>query len=562
MSYQALYRVWRPQRFDEIVGQPVITKTLKNALITKQISHAYLFSGPRGTGKTSTAKILAKAVNCPKQQDGEPCNQCPICLAINQGALNDVIEIDAASNNGVEEIRNIRDKAKYAPTEAAYKVYIIDEVHMLSTGAFNALLKTLEEPPAQVIFILATTEPHKLPATIISRVQRFSFKRISATAIVAQLEKILAAKQITYDDQGLKVIAQSAEGGLRDALSMLDQALAYQQDRVTYENALQVTGSVARVELQNYFVAVFGHEVATGLAMVQTILSQGKDAHQFIEDLIDYAQKMLLYQQDQTMIPANELAMLGERFPTMAQATDATVIYQAIEIMGQVQQQLRATYQPDVYLELLTVKLAHPKPNDLVAEVHQLQQQVTTLQQQLKPDLQKAKRDEQPATSTTATPAPRTTVSEKPRPLKADLTAIFQVLQTATRKALTNYQQHWEQLLGSLSVTQRAVMHVSKPVAASDQGVVVAFDYDFLYEKAGHDQELQTALQTGLEQVFGTTVPLLFVTQAEWPKIRQEYLDRKQPKQAIPTTEKTVETPLVTKAKDLFGSELIKIENN
>ncbi len=473
-----------------------------------------------------------------------------------------MIEIDAASNNGVEEIRNIRDKAKYAPTEAAYKVYIIDEVHMLSTGAFNALLKTLEEPPAQVIFILATTEPHKLPATIISRVQRFSFKRISATAIVAQLEKILAAKQITYDDQGLKVIAQSAEGGLRDALSMLDQALAYQQDRVTYENALQVTGSVARVELQNYFVAVFRHEVATGLAMVQTILSQGKDAHQFIEDLIDYAQKNVAVPAGSNDDSRKRTSNARGTLPHNGASDGCNIDLSGNRDHGQVQQQLRATYQPDVYLELLTVKLAHPKPNDLVAEVHQLQQQVTTLQQQLKPDLQREKRDEQPATSTTATPAPRTTVSEKPRPLKADLTAIFQVLQTATRKALTNYQQHWEQLLGSLSVTQRAVMHVSKPVAASDQGVVVAFDYDFLYEKAGHDQELQTALQTGLEQVFGTTVPLLFVAQAEWPKIRQEYLDRKQPKQAIPTTEKTVETPLVTKAKDLFGSELIKIENN
>lgn len=208
MAYQALYRVWRPQRFDDMIGQEVITRTLKNAITTNQISHAYLFAGPRGTGKTSAAKIFAKAINCHHQVDGEPCNECETCKAITAGTLNDVIEIDAASNNGVEEIRDIRDKVKYAPTVADYKVYIIDEVHMLSTGAFNALLKTLEEPPANVIFILATTEPHKIPATIISRTQRFDFKRIAANDSYERMIYILKQKDVTYDDQAVKVIAK------------------------------------------------------------------------------------------------------------------------------------------------------------------------------------------------------------------------------------------------------------------------------------------------------------------------------------------------------------------
>ena len=227
MAYQALYRVWRSQRFDDVVGQKAITQTLKNAIVQKKTSHAYLFTGPRGTGKTSAAKIFAKAINCKHSQDGEPCNVCETCVAITEGRLNDVIEIDAASNNGVEEIRDIRDKAKYAPTQAEYKVYIIDEVHMLSTGAFNALLKTLEEPPQNVIFILATTEPHKIPLTIISRTQRFDFKRISTQDIVDHMAHIMQEMALDYEEQALYVIGRAAEGGMRDALSILDQTISF-----------------------------------------------------------------------------------------------------------------------------------------------------------------------------------------------------------------------------------------------------------------------------------------------------------------------------------------------
>ncbi|MDD6171309.1 MAG: DNA polymerase III subunit gamma/tau, partial [Ligilactobacillus ruminis] len=277
MSYQALYRVWRPQTFEDLVGQDMITKTLKNALATKQTTHAYLFAGPRGTGKTSCAKLFAKALNCPNQVNGDPCNECEICKAITAGRLNDVIEIDAASNNGVEEIRDIRDKVKYAPTQADYKVYIIDEVHMLSTSAFNALLKTLEEPPANVVFILATTDPHKIPATIISRTQRFDFKRITSGAILERMEYILKQKEFEYDEKALNVIARAAEGGMRDALSILDQVLSFGDNKVTLDNALLVTGSVTRENLIKYLSQVQNHETVAGLQTIHAILDEGKD---------------------------------------------------------------------------------------------------------------------------------------------------------------------------------------------------------------------------------------------------------------------------------------------
>ncbi|MFE8735920.1 DNA polymerase III subunit gamma/tau, partial [Streptococcus pyogenes] len=269
--YQALYRKYRSQTFDEMVGQSVISTTLKQAVESGKISHAYLFSGPRGTGKTSAAKIFAKAMNCPNQVDGEPCNQCDICRDITNGSLEDVIEIDAASNNGVDEIRDIRDKSTYAPSRATYKVYIIDEVHMLSTGAFNALLKTLEEPTENVVFILATTELHKIPATILSRVQRFEFKAIKQKAIREHLAWVLDKEGITYEVDALNLIARRAEGGMRDALSILDQALSLSPDnQVTIAIAEEITGSISILALGDYVRYVSQEQATQALAALET----------------------------------------------------------------------------------------------------------------------------------------------------------------------------------------------------------------------------------------------------------------------------------------------------
>lgn len=357
MAYQALYRVWRSQRFDDVVGQKAITQTLKNAIIQKKTSHAYLFTGPRGTGKTSAAKIFAKAINCKHSVDGEPCNQCETCVAITEGRLNDVIEIDAASNNGVEEIRDIRDKAKYAPTQAEYKVYIIDEVHMLSTGAFNALLKTLEEPPQNVIFILATTEPHKIPLTIISRTQRFDFKRISTQDIAEHMAYILQQINLPYEEQALYVIARAAEGGMRDALSILDQTISFADGKVTLADAMQVTGSLTYEMMDHFISSCTAGDVEQALETLESIFASGKEARRFLEDLLLYCRDLLMFQQAPKLL-AEKVGTLTDAFKTLATTTEAEKIYQMIQILSETQNEIRFTNNANIYLEVATVKLA------------------------------------------------------------------------------------------------------------------------------------------------------------------------------------------------------------
>lgn len=572
MAYQALYRTWRPQRFEDVVGQEMITQTLRNAVALNQTSHAYLFTGPRGTGKTSTAKIFAKAINCHHQKDGEPCNQCEICKAITNGSLNDVLEIDAASNNGVEEIRDIRDKVKYAPTQADYKIYIIDEVHMLSTGAFNALLKTLEEPPANVIFILATTEPHKIPATIISRTQRFDFKRITAATILKRMKYILGQTKIPYDDQALKVIAKAAEGGMRDALSILDQVISFGNDEVTLDNALMVTGSVTKTDLLNYLKAVVEKDVPTGLQIIHQLLADGKDVVRIIEDLIEYCRDLLLYQQSPEMLAESELGMLDDDFKDFASQLAPELLYQMIDVLNEQQENMRFTSHTSIYLEVLTVKLstlkkqsqvqnttsvqpttqADARIDQLMNQIHQLQSQLNSLQTQ----------PVQPQVKRKAAAINRTKVIE----VKVNYDKVNEVLNNATRKALNRFQQIWPDLINMLTVPQRAIMNVSKPVAASDEGVVIGFQYPYLCQKAIEDQELQDALTNGLSRLVDQQLNLIFLPNDQWLKIRKDYLNKRQSKddnsQASPEANSEQTPEIITKAQELFGKENIDVEED
>lgn len=577
MSYQALYRVWRPQTFEDLVGQDMITKTLKNALATKQTTHAYLFAGPRGTGKTSCAKLFAKALNCPNQVNGDPCNECEICKAITAGRLNDVIEIDAASNNGVEEIRDIRDKVKYAPTQADYKVYIIDEVHMLSTSAFNALLKTLEEPPANVVFILATTDPHKIPATIISRTQRFDFKRITSGAILERMEYILKQKQFEYDEQALNVIARAAEGGMRDALSILDQVLSFGDNKVTLDNALLVTGSVTRENLIKYLSQVQNHETVAGLQTIHAILDEGKDSKRLLEDLINCCRDLLLYKQAPEMLEQTGSVMIDDEFKSMAEKSNPETLYRYIDTLNEQQENMRYSMHQSVYLEVLTVKLAKIDGKEREAsvqslqtapetlnELNDLQRQVKELKDQVKNLLGKTNRgfsDEK-----TSRPAKKTVQRYE---IKIDVASIYRILGSATKIDKNRFLDCMKDILSTLNISSKAMFKMCEIEAAGPEGIILSFNNEFICGRIINEERVRDEFENSVGRIYGDAKKIVYVPKNRWLNIRQEYIRQMRsgtiPKDAaeIPSDQiKEHEDDIVQEAEDIFGKDLIEIKED
>jgi DNA polymerase-3 subunit gamma/tau len=578
MAYQALYRTWRPQKFSDMVGQEVVTKTLKNAIITGQTSHAYLFNGPRGTGKTSAAKIFAKAVNCLNPIDGEPDGVCAICQAADNGTLGDIIELDAASNNGVDEIRQIREDVNYAPTQAKYKVYIIDEVHMLSTGAFNALLKTLEEPPANVIFILATTEPQKIPATIISRTQRFDFKRIDAKAAYDRMVYILDERGDTYDEAALRVIANAADGGMRDALSILDQALSFGDGHVTLENALLVTGSVTQTLLGEYVQAVVRQDTQGALAKLAEVLEAGKDANRFVEDLISYARDLLL----NTEAPELISIVPDDIFKSLATQEQPITWYRMIDSLNDTQQQLRFTNRPSIYLEVLTVKLTQPMVAPASVQVERITPPVQAAPQTPKPVIEPT--STAPVVEKSEAPQP----SPAPRPIKtapkvtSDATAVYKVLSDATRGDLDRVQTVWSDLVNTLEIPQQAMLNVAKPIAASPDGVVIAFDFDVIRANAMKNADMLQTVTQKMQQLTQSEHErqLVLINADEWPKLRSDFVAQRQGGSAkkatetdtqaqqaaaeladvtaAPQVEDEPEAPITAEAQRLFGEDIVE----
>lgn len=382
MAYIALYRAYRPQTFNEVAGQKPIIQTLKNAIKLNKVAHAYLFAGPRGTGKTTMAKIMAKALNCEHGPTDDPCNECEICQGITKGTIADVIEIDAASNNGVDEIRELRDNVKYLPSVCKYKVYIIDEVHMLSQGAFNALLKTLEEPPAHVVFILATTEPNKIPLTILSRCQRFDFQAISETDMVERLKDVISKENLSVTDEALHLVASLSEGGMRDALSLLDQSISYSKDQnITVDDILAVSGNVSDKYILELLKKIKENEASNALDILNKVLDSGKEISKVISDIMFFLRNVLLFKINK--IESTKEIYKDSDYITYANAIDNSLIYKYLNLLNETLNNIKYTNQKRAFLEICIIKMADNQKtqdiNSLLRRIEQLERKVERL---------------------------------------------------------------------------------------------------------------------------------------------------------------------------------------
>ncbi|MGB3570069.1 MAG: DNA polymerase III subunit gamma/tau [Priestia megaterium] len=561
MAYQALYRVYRPQSFNDVVGQQHIIKTLQNALVQEKFSHAYLFSGPRGTGKTTAAKILAKAVNCEKAPIAEPCNECATCRGITDGSISDVIEIDAASNNGVDEIRDIRDKVKYAPSAVRYKVYIIDEVHMLSIGAFNALLKTLEEPPAHVIFILATTEPHKIPLTIISRCQRFDFKRISPEDIVYRMKEVLGSEELEVSEDALYEIAKASEGGMRDALSLLDQAISYSTEKVSLEDVLSITGAVSQSFIVKIVQAIFNENIVEALDSVESLIKNGKDPARFVEDLIFYYRDVLLYQASEENAYLLEKAAVNEEFKELSSKMDSAFIYKVIAELNQTQQEMKWSNHPRVLLEVALVKLAQSSTSQESALPYQ---DILRKMNQMEAELQQLKeKGIQVDHTAQAAQTEKKQTRQSRSQYKTPVGKVNEVLKNATRQNLETIKRSWAQVLDTLKqqnkASHAALLSNSEPVASSDQSFILKFKYEIHCKMASeNNNNVRDNLENILYTLIGSKREMVAIPESEWDKVREEFLQGQQSDGSSGQPQE--EDPVVAEAKKLFGEDLIEIQ--
>jgi len=557
--------MYRPQSFDDVVGQTHVTKTLRNAISKGKQSHAYIFSGPRGTGKTSIAKVFAKAINCLNSDDGEPCNECAICKGITQGTNSDVIEIDAASNNGVDEIRNIRDKVKYAPSESKYKVYIIDEVHMLTTGAFNALLKTLEEPPSHAIFILATTEPHKIPPTIISRAQRFDFKAISMDQIVDRLKFVAESQSLEYDNAALEFIAKTSEGGMRDALSIMDQAIAFGDERLTLQDALNVTGSVDEAALNDLFKDVVEGNVKEAFGRYHHFISEGKEVNRLINDMIYFVR-------DTIMIKTSNESNESIEYDALV-SFELDTLYRMIDIINDTLVSIRFSVNQNVHFEVLLVKLAEmikaqpqtvqnmattavatePDNDVLLQRMEQLENELKTLKAQ---GVSNSGQTQQPKKPTRTVQRSKNAFS---------MQQIAKVLDKANKEDIKLLKDHWQEVIDHAKSNDKkslvSLLQNSEPVAASEDHVLVKFEEEIHCEIVNKDDEKRNNIESVVCNIVNKTVKVVGVPSDQWLRVRSEYIQNRnangENNSESGEAQQPAQVDVAQKAKDLFGEETV-----
>ena len=492
MAYTALYRKWRPARFEDVRGQDHIVRTLRNQLNTERVGHAYLFCGTRGTGKTTMAKILARAVNCEHPVNGSPCNECPTCRAILSGNSVNVVEIDAASNNGVDNIREIREEVKYKPTEGKYRVYIIDEVHMLSTGAFNALLKTLEEPPEYVIFILATTEVHKIPITVLSRCQRYDFKRLSLDELRTQIRDLLNAENVQYEEGAVNYIARAADGSSRDALSLLEQCISfYYGETLTYERVLDTLGAVDQTVFSKLLRAILSYDIKGAVSLIDDLLSTGRELSQFVTDFTWYLRNLLLIQ---TEDPGEEvLGISRENLELMKEEAgdmDINQVMRYIRILSELTNQMRYAASKRVLLELAVMIMMQPATEE---DLSSLIDRVRALEERGVPA---------GGTETYTRPSARQAETREPAPVRKPAEQV-----EVTEAAYEDYKTlkgDWEAIVESQGRLLRSLF-LGTEITSDGDVFTVLFRNEYNYsvaEKTNREAELQAALKERYQKEF------------------------------------------------------------
>ncbi|SEO85053.1 DNA polymerase III subunit gamma/tau [Paenibacillus sp. OV219] len=599
MSHIALYRAWRPQTFQDMVGQKHIIQTLQNAIREQRVSHAYLFNGPRGTGKTTAAKVMAKAINCERGPTPEPCNVCDACRGITAGTIMDVVEIDAASNRGIDEIRDIRDKVRYAPSEVRYKVYIIDEVHMLTSEAFNALLKTLEEPPAHVIFILATTEPHKLPATIISRCQRFDFRQVSMPEQTERLRQICDEEGIQAEDDALAYIARLSDGGMRDAISLLEQVSAYGGERITLGDAIDVTGGLATEQFKQLADAIRDRDAAAVMPLVEGLMQAGKSADKCLENLIFYFRDLLVLKLAPGGKVSTERIVDQEKYREMANSFSSELLFRMIDVLNQYQLEIRHAALPQTIFEIALMKIctmqetgggasaAAGVPAELASsaggglatgEVQRLQQRIDTLERKIeqllqsgvRPDGQSAPSGEQAGggargnrNSGFGAKSGAAGGSGSPSIARVKLDPF---LAAAESQATGQVRMKWSDILQRVkgnNISTHAWFVNGDPVSAADNTVLVAFK-NSIHRETTEKPANREVIERVLNEVFGRPVRLATVMLKEWqtaaekgPAPAGELLMFEQEEDGSAPKE----PEWVEEAVRMFGEDLVVIED-